>query len=36
MRRHGPFQPHRLSEAEMEYSSMPVVLDRIKNRFKKL
>lgn len=36
MRRHGPFQPHRLSEAEMEYSSMPVVFDRIKDRFRKL
>lgn len=35
MRRHGPFQPHRLPQAEMEYSCMPVVLDRIKDRFKK-
>jgi fructose 1,6-bisphosphate aldolase/phosphatase len=36
LRRHGPFQPHRLPQEEMEYSSMPVVFDRIKDRFKKL
>lgn len=36
LRRHGPFQPHRLPQDEMEYSSMPVVFDRIKDRFRKL
>lgn len=35
LRRHGPFQPHRLPQAEMEYSSMPIVLDKIRDRFRK-
>ncbi len=36
LRRHGPFQPHRLPQMEMEYSSISAVYDRIKDRFRKL
>jgi len=36
MRRHGPFEPHRLPEAEMEYTTMPQVLSALKGRFKKI
>jgi len=34
MRMHGPFEPHRLPEAEMEYTTLPKVLDKLKARFK--
>jgi len=34
LRRHGPFEPHRLPPASMEYTTLPVVLDRLKSRFK--
>ncbi len=33
LRRQGPFQPHRLSEEEMEYTTLPKVLARCENRF---
>jgi len=33
LRRHGPFQPHRLSEDQMEYTTLPKVLKRCANRF---
>lgn len=33
MRQHGPFEPHRLSESEMEYTSMPKVMENLKKRF---
>jgi fructose 1,6-bisphosphate aldolase/phosphatase len=33
MRRHGPFMPHRLGPEEMEYTTLPVVLEKLKNRF---
>lgn len=33
MRRHGPFQPHRLHLEEMEYTTLPQVMERLKNRF---
>ncbi|MFA5077813.1 MAG: fructose-1,6-bisphosphate aldolase/phosphatase [Candidatus Micrarchaeia archaeon] len=36
MRRHGPFEPHRLSEHEMEYTSMPKVMEKLRNRFAKI
>ena len=36
MRTHGPFEPHRLPLEEMEYTTMPQVMDRIKNRFEPL
>lgn len=34
MRLHGPFMPHRLGPEEMEYTTLPEVLDRLKDRFK--
>lgn len=34
VRRHGPFMPHRLGPEEMEYTTLPQVLDKLKNRFK--
>jgi len=33
MRRHGPFEPHRLSLEEMEYTTMPQVMKKLHNRF---
>ncbi|MCD6358994.1 MAG: fructose 1,6-bisphosphatase [Dehalococcoidia bacterium] len=33
MRRHGPFEPHRLPLEEMEYTTMPQVMKKLKNRF---
>ena len=33
MRRHGPFEPHRLPLDEMEYTTMPGVMKELKNRF---
>ncbi|AOL16157.1 fructose 1,6-bisphosphatase [Sulfolobus sp. A20] len=35
MRRHGPFMPHRLEPQEMEYTTLPLVIEKLKNRFKK-
>lgn len=34
MRLHGPFQPHRLHLEDMEYTTMPEVMERLKGRFK--
>ncbi len=34
IRRHGPFEPHRLSAEEMEYTTLPGVLEKLKDRFK--
>ncbi len=34
MRRHGPFMPHRLGPEEMEYTTLPEVLEKLKSRFK--
>ncbi len=34
IRRHGPFMPHRLGPEEMEYTTLPAVLEKLKNRFK--
>jgi fructose 1,6-bisphosphate aldolase/phosphatase len=34
MRRHGPFEPHRLPAECMEYTTLPGVLTRLKERFK--
>jgi fructose 1,6-bisphosphate aldolase/phosphatase len=34
LRRHGPFEPHRLPLEEMEYTTMPEVMEKIKDRFK--
>ncbi|MCD6461607.1 MAG: fructose 1,6-bisphosphatase [Thermoplasmata archaeon] len=36
MRRHGPFEPHRLPMADMEYTTLPGVLERLKDRFEKV
>ncbi|MFW9907989.1 MAG: fructose-1,6-bisphosphate aldolase/phosphatase [Candidatus Thorarchaeota archaeon] len=33
LRRHGPFQPHRLSDDQMEYTTLPKVLTSCENRF---
>ncbi|MBI1910671.1 MAG: fructose 1,6-bisphosphatase [Deltaproteobacteria bacterium] len=35
MRRHGAFQPHRMAQSELEYSSLPMVMDKLKDRFRK-
>jgi fructose 1,6-bisphosphate aldolase/phosphatase len=36
MRRHGPFEPHRLPLDEMEYTTMPQVMKKLQKRFVKL
>jgi len=33
MRQHGPFEPHRLPLDEMEYTTMPQVMEKIGDRF---
>jgi len=33
MRRHGPFEPHRLPLEEMEYTTMPQVMEKLERRF---
>ncbi|ASJ10539.1 fructose 1,6-bisphosphatase [Thermococcus sp. P6] len=33
MRRHGPFEPHRLPMEDMEYTTLPGVLERLGDRF---
>ncbi|RLF87945.1 fructose 1,6-bisphosphatase [Thermococci archaeon] len=36
MRRHGPFEPHRLPMEEMEYTTLPGILKRLADRFEQL
>ncbi|HXY74883.1 MAG TPA: fructose 1,6-bisphosphatase, partial [Dehalococcoidales bacterium] len=36
MRRHGPFEPHRLPLDEMEYTTMPSVMRKLAKRFESL
>jgi fructose 1,6-bisphosphate aldolase/phosphatase len=36
MRRHGPFEPHRLPLDEMEYTTMPQVMKKLEKRFTRL
>ena len=36
MRRHGPFEPHRLPLDQMEYTTMPEVMKKLGKRFKKI
>jgi fructose 1,6-bisphosphate aldolase/phosphatase len=36
MRRHGPFEPHRLPMADMEYTTLPKVMSKLGSRFKKI
>jgi fructose 1,6-bisphosphate aldolase/phosphatase len=33
IRRHGPFEPHRLPPEDMEYTTLPKVMEKLKNRF---
>lgn len=33
MRHHGPFEPHRLPLEEMEYTTLPQVMEKLKDRF---
>ncbi|WP_297214986.1 fructose 1,6-bisphosphatase, partial [Thermoplasma sp.] len=33
IRRMGPFEPHRLPDQEMEYTTLPVVMEKLKDRF---
>jgi len=33
LRRHGPFEPHRLPLEEMEYTTMPQVMKKVRSRF---
>ena len=33
IRRHGPFEPHRLPSEEMEYTSLPGVMEKLEPRF---
>lgn len=36
MRRHGPFEPHRLPLEDMEYTTLPKVMERVKSRFEEV
>jgi len=36
LRRHGPFEPHRLPLEEMEYTTMSGIMKRLENRFTEL
>jgi fructose 1,6-bisphosphate aldolase/phosphatase len=36
MRRHGPFEPHRLPLEEMEYTTMPAVAQKLEGRWERL
>ena len=36
LRRHGPFEPHRLPMADMEYTTLPKVMKKLGSRFKKI
>jgi len=36
LRRHGPFEPHRLSLEEMEYTTMPQVMKKLEGRFSEI
>jgi fructose 1,6-bisphosphate aldolase/phosphatase len=36
LRRLGPFEPHRLNLDEMEYTTMPSVLNKLKDRFERI
>ena len=36
MRRHGPFEPHRLPMEEMEYTTLPQVMEKLRGRWESL
>jgi len=36
LRRHGPFEPHRLPLDELEYTTMPEAMERLGDRWEEL
>ena len=36
LRKHGPFEPHRLPLEEMEYTTMPAVAAKLANRWSEI
>lgn len=36
LRRHGPFEPHRLPMEEMEYTTMPQIAERLEDRWEQM
>ncbi len=36
IRRHGPFEPHRLPSEDMEYTTLPKVMEKLKRRFEEV
>jgi fructose 1,6-bisphosphate aldolase/phosphatase len=36
LRRHGPFEPHRLPMDEMEYTTLPEVMEKLKGRWQQI
>ncbi len=36
MRRHGPFEPHRLPMEDMEYTTLPAVMEKLEGRFESI
>jgi fructose 1,6-bisphosphate aldolase/phosphatase len=36
LRRHGPFEPHRLPMEEMEYTTLPQVMEKLQERWEDL
>ncbi|MFW6142385.1 MAG: fructose-1,6-bisphosphate aldolase/phosphatase [Candidatus Saliniplasma sp.] len=36
MRRHGPFEPHRLPMEDMEYTTLPAVMEQLEDRFEEV
>jgi fructose 1,6-bisphosphate aldolase/phosphatase len=36
LRKHGPFEPHRLPLDEMEYTTMPAVATRLQARWERM
>ncbi len=36
LRRHGPFEPHRLPLGEMEYTTLPAVMKKLEDRFENI
>jgi fructose 1,6-bisphosphate aldolase/phosphatase len=36
IRRHGPFEPHRLPMEEMEYTTLPTVMEKLRERWENL
>ncbi|MBI2866305.1 MAG: fructose 1,6-bisphosphatase [Chloroflexi bacterium] len=36
LRRHGPFEPHRLPQDEMEYTTMPQLMQKLASRFQEV